>query len=82
MEDLILSKRHRKSPSFEFLGGVTLMLSRLVVGCISIFLLSLFAYFLWRTLVRNLFYQLWRGSVEKLDFPRREVFGGVHPILV
>ena len=53
MEDLILSKRHRKSPSFEFLGGVALMLSRLVVGCISIFLLSLFAYFVWRTVVRQ-----------------------------
>ena len=82
MEDLILSKRHRKSPSFEFLGGVTLMLSRLVVGCISIFLLSLFAYFLWRTVVRQSLLSTLAEEHRKLDLPRRQVFGGVHPILV
>ena len=69
MEDLILSERHRKSPSFEFLGGVALMLSRLVVGCISIFLLSLFADFLWRTVVRQSLSSTLAGERREIRLP-------------
>ena len=69
MEDLILSKRHRKSPSFEFSGGVTLMLSGLVVGYISMFLLSLSAYFLWRTAVRQSLLSTLAGERREIRLP-------------
>ena len=82
MEEPTLSRCHRVSPSFEFLGGVALMLSRLVIGCISIFSLSLFAYFLWRMVI-------WQSLSPALARELREIrliwvgaLGGVHPILV
>jgi hypothetical protein len=53
IEDPTPSKCHRKSPSSEFLGGVALMTARLVLDCISVFSLSLFAYFLWRMVIRQ-----------------------------
>ena len=82
MEKLTLSRCHCVSPSFEFLGGVALMLSGLVIGCISIFSLSLFAYFLWRMVI-------WQSLSPALARELREIrltwvgaLGGVYPILV
>ena len=82
MEKQTLSRCHRVSPSFEFLGGVALMLSGVVIGCISIFSLSLFAYFLWRMLI-------WQSLSPALARELREIrltwvgaLGGVHPIFV
>ena len=82
MEDPTLSRCHCVSPSFEFLGGVALMLSGLVIGCISIFSLSLFAYFLWRMVI-------WQSLSPALARELREIrltwvgtLGGAHPILV
>jgi len=73
---------HRVSPSFEFLGGVALMLSGLVTGCISIFSLSLFAYFLWRMVIWQSLSPALAGELREIRLTWVGTLGGVHSILV
>ena len=82
MEKQTLSRCHRVSPSFEFLESVALMLSELVIGCISIFSLSLFAYFLWRMVIWQSLSPALAGELREIRLTWVGALGGVHPILV
>ena len=82
MEKQTLSRCHRVSPSFKFLGGVALMLSGLVTGCISIFSLSLFAYFPWRMVIWQSLSPALAGELREIRLTWVGTLGGVHSILV
>ena len=82
MEKQTLSRCHRVSPNFEFLESVALMLSGLVIGCISIFSLSLFAYFLWRMVIWQSLSPALAGELREIRLTWVGTLGGVHSILV
>jgi TRAP-type C4-dicarboxylate transport system permease small subunit len=58
------------------------MTARLVLDCISVFLLSLFAYFLWRMVIRQFLSPTLAGELREIRFIWVGTLGGVHPILM
>ncbi len=58
------------------------MIAGLVLDCISVFSLSLFAYFLWRMVIRQSLSPTLAGELREIRFVWAGTPGGVHPVLV
>ena len=58
------------------------MIAGLVSDCISVFSVSLFAYFLWRMLIQQSLSPTLAGEFREIRFIWVGTLGGVHPVLV
>ena len=58
------------------------MIAKLVLSCTSVFLLSLFACFLWRMVIWQSLLSILAGELLEIRLAWAGTLGGAHPILV